>query len=65
METKISKIEEFLNSLEKQELEEQQTSMVLRGSTPNDKDHGAVNNCGEGVNCVDGCGGSSTTNGIC
>lgn len=63
METKKSKIEIFLNSLEKQELEEQQTSIVLKGYTHNDDDPEVVNNCGNGINCIDGCG--NITNGIC
>lgn len=63
METKTVKIEKFLNSLDKEELTERQTSMVLRGFTANEDTPEVVNNCGNGVNCVDGCG--NATNGLC
>lgn len=55
METKISKIEDFLVSLEQNELTEQQSSNLLRAG------ESGSNNC-KGGNCAVGCG---MLNGIC
>lgn len=56
METKISKIEDFLVSLERQELTEQQASRMLKSGPPGEIGlPGVPNNCSDG-NCAKGCG---------
>lgn len=65
METKISKIEDFLISLEKEELTEQQSSMMLQAGPPGgggqigpegDKNKRNCNDTCNSCNMVAGCG---------
>lgn len=55
METKISKIEVFLSSLENAELTLHQSSILLKGD-------GGTNNC-QGGNCFAGC--TTIKNAVC